>query len=185
MQRVVRDYNLDRAEEGHEPIRIGIGLHYGSVMLGTIGESKRMESTVISDAVNLAARLEGLTKVYGASILVSEQTLLGLEEVNQYRVRFLDKVKVKGKEQPVSIYEILNGDDEEVMQLKIKSQADFDMALAYYNQKAFAIAQIYFERVLDIYPEDEAAQLYFERTTRFITDGVPENWTGVIAIASK
>ncbi len=185
MQRVVRDYNLDRVEEGYEPIRIGIGLHYGSVMLGTIGESQRMESTVISDAVNLAARLEGLTKLYGASILVSEETLHALEEINQYRVRFLDKVKVKGKKQPVSIYEILNGDAEDIMHLKIKSQADFDMALAYYNQKAFAMSQIYFERVLDIHPEDKTAQLYLKRSTRFVKDGVPENWAGVVTIASK
>ena len=185
MQRVVRDYNLDRAEEGHEAISIGIGLHYGSVMLGTIGESERMESTVISDAVNLAARLEGLTKLYGASILISEQTLLALEDVNQYRMRFLDKVKVKGKKQPVSIYEILNGDAEEIMYLKIKSQVDFDMALAYYDQKAFAMAQIYFERVLDIHSKDKAAQLYLERSKRFIKDGVPENWAGVVTMASK
>lgn len=185
MQQVVRDYNLDRAEEGHDAIRIGIGLHYGLVMLGTIGESERMESTVISDAVNLAARLEGLTKHYEASILVSEQTLLGLQQGNQYQVRFLDKVKVKGKKRPVAIYEVLNGDAAEIMQLKIKSLNDFDMALAYYHQKAFAMAQIYFQRVLDIHPADKVAKLYLERSTRFIKNGIPENWAGVVAMTSK
>lgn len=97
-------YNQDRKKSGYDPISIGIGLHTGQLMVGTIGEEGRMDSTVISDAVNLASRMEGLTKVYGEDILVSQAVVEGFDPTQRDRFRFLGQEKVKGKSEPVGVY---------------------------------------------------------------------------------
>jgi two-component system sensor histidine kinase ChiS len=107
MQKQVYDYNLKRQKSGHLPIAIGIGIHTGNIMLGMIGEEQRLEGTVISDAVNLAARLESLTKVYGASILISGQTLSKLDNATDYNCRFIDKVQVKGKTERIAVLKFM------------------------------------------------------------------------------
>ena len=106
----MKQYNIQRQQDGEIPIGIGIGLHTGHVMLGTIGETERMDGTVIADTVNLASRLEGLTKRYGASILMSEHTLSKMTQPQAYLTRFLGKVQVKGKNIAVSVFEIYDGD---------------------------------------------------------------------------
>lgn len=185
MQHAVARFNSQRQEKGESPIRIGIGLHTGSVMLGTVGEAKRMEGTVISDAVNLASRLEGLTKLYGASIIVSEHTLSSLDQSAQYQSRFLDKVQVKGKKEAVSVYEILNGYPDEVIALKLKTQPDFEKGLLHYHNEEFSQAAAHFQRVLALDAEDQAAQLYLKRTDYFIEHGVPVGWAGIEALTEK
>ena len=94
-------HNAQRLARGQIPVEVGIGIHTGKLMLGTIGEKERMEGTVISDAVNTAARLEGLTKRYGVNIIISGDTLSRLEQLGKYSHRILDRVKVKGRLQPV------------------------------------------------------------------------------------
>ena len=110
MQQEVSRYNRHRQAQADKPINIGIGLHTGSLMLGTIGETERMESTVISDAVNLASRMEGVTKMYGTTIVISQDTLFNLDQPTLYHFRYLDRVQVKGKKEPISVFEIFNGD---------------------------------------------------------------------------
>ncbi|MEM7031517.1 MAG: adenylate/guanylate cyclase domain-containing protein [Chloroflexota bacterium] len=185
MQRAVADYNQDRCRKDRQPIQIGIGLHTGSVMLGTIGESKRMESTVISDAVNLTARLEGLTKVYGASILISEKTMFEVEDPNQYHFRFLDRVKVKGKSEPVTVIEILDGEESETFDLKLQTRDDFEKGLLHYHSSEFTDAITYFERVLALHPADKAAQLFLDEANRFLAFGTPNGWEGVRELVEK
>ncbi|NJN30352.1 MAG: GAF domain-containing protein [Synechococcales cyanobacterium RM1_1_8] len=102
----LQGYNLQRAAQGLPPIRIGIGINTGGLMLGTVGGKTRMDSTVIGDAVNLAARLEGLTKTYGLSLLVSHHTVAELPPDHGYRLRPVDRVQVKGKAETVDIYEV-------------------------------------------------------------------------------
>jgi class 3 adenylate cyclase len=99
-------FNADRRLADLAPIAIGIGVNSGSLMLGTIGEKHRMDGTVISDAVNLASRIEDLTKVYRAGLLMSQYTYEQLAEPEAYRIRPIDVVRVKGKTQPVAIYEV-------------------------------------------------------------------------------
>ena len=171
MQKEVVLYNTHRAKSGYAPISIGIGLHTGSVMLGTVGEAERMEGTVISDAVNLASRLESLTKIYSVSIIISEHTLFRLERVMKYQFRFLDKVKVKGKKEPVSVFEIFEGYPPEVIALKLKTRTDFEKGLLHYHSEEFQNALVHFQKVLEVDPDDGAAHLYLQRANHYIEYG--------------
>lgn len=169
MQQEVARFNQERIAQGTFSIRIGVGIHTGLMMLGTVGEEKRIESTVISDAVNLASRIEGLTKEYGAGILISEATLRGIPRPGRYHCRFLDRVQVKGKQVAVSIYEIFEGDLPDDVNLKEKTKPDFEQAVQYYCQGNFSEARLYMQHVIHVHPFDKAAQVYLQRLEKPLT----------------
>ncbi|MBD2182790.1 ATP-binding protein [Aerosakkonema funiforme] len=185
MQKQVALYNKHRQEQGYVPISIGIGLHMGNLMLGTIGESERMETTVIADAVNLASRLEGLTKHYGAGILVSEYTISAANKFKNYQKRFLDRVRVKGKKEPVAIYEIYDESLSLSNQLKTQTRTMFEQATIAYNEQHFDVAQQIFTEILTINPDDKAAMLYVKRCQQYQQYGVSEGWEGVADLDFK
>ena len=160
MQHQVSLYNRERQEAGYPSIAIGIGLHRGSLMLGTIGEERRMESTVIADAVNLASRLEDLTKAYGAPILISGSTLLGLEQSSNYQYRFLDRVQVKGKKELVSVFEIFETDPPHLRDLKEQTKSLFEQAIILYHSKNFYSAYQAFKEIQKINYQDKAVSFY-------------------------
>ena len=164
MQKQVATYNEYRQNRGWQPLAIGIGIHTGNIMLGIIGEEERLSSTVIADAVNLASRLEQLTKLYGAGIIVSGQTLSQLDDPQKYTCRFLDRVQVRGKQSLVAIFEIYDSDSQFIQDLKTKTKTDFEQGVWLYFQEDFAIAQQCFEQVLQVNKRDVAAHLYLERT---------------------
>jgi class 3 adenylate cyclase len=124
--------NKDRIKKGYTRISIGIGIHTGKQMVGVIGEEERLEGTVISDVVNTSSRLEGLTKAYACSLIVSKDVLES--ETLSISYRMLDIVKVKGKSKSVEIYEILNGNSERIINLKLKTKEDFDTALQHFQK---------------------------------------------------
>jgi two-component system sensor histidine kinase ChiS len=167
MQKTVSAYNQELQTQGKLPINIGIGLHTGTLMLGTIGEQERMESTVIADAVNLASRLEGLTKLYGAGIIVSEKTLSRLSDFQNYGYRFLDRVKVKGKNIAAGVFEIYDSNPESLQALKIQTKSDFEQAVFFYHRQEYQQAEAILQQVLTINPEDKAALLYLQRCQNF------------------
>ncbi|MCB1175167.1 MAG: HAMP domain-containing protein [Leptospiraceae bacterium] len=169
MQSAVAEYNVKRVADGHEPIRIGIGIHVGMLMLGTIGEARRMEGTVISDAVNLASRLEGLTKRFGAKIMTSEYTLSRLQETrSKYYTRYLGRVRVKGKSEPTKVYEIMNCDPEATIQLKLQTMERFEEAIELFNRGKFGEAGGLFAEIIAVMGQDVASEVYLERCNRMI-----------------
>ena len=155
MQKRVTTYNIGRLRAGYDPIRVGIGLHTGQLMLGLIGELERMDTSVISDSVNVAARLENLTRRYSIDIIVSEETLDRLEDPDQFSWRPLDRVQVKGKMRPVKIYEVFSGDSPEVQELKRQTLGDFKQALELYYARKFTDANLCIAHVLAQNPEDK------------------------------
>lgn len=106
MQNCLKTFNLQLIDQGKQPIETGTGIHTGSLILGMVGGEGRMEGTVVSDAVNLASRLEGLTRIFGEKIIISETTYNYLENKNKYQITYLDEVTVKGRLKTVKIYAV-------------------------------------------------------------------------------
>ena len=179
MHHNLRAFNAERVRCGIAPIKIGIGINTGDMMLGTIGAEKRMEGTVISDAVNLAARLESLTKIYQANILISEKTLNCLSKPEQFDFRVADKVIVKGKSTPVTIFEVFTGDPENIAVAKRNSLKDFNAAIDLYYQKQFGSALVLFQRCLNLCGDDQIANIYVRRCKHYIEHGCRSDWDGV------
>ncbi len=163
MLRKLEKHNEVLVTVGFEPIQIGIGLNTGPLMLGTVGGKNRMDGTVISDAVNLAARVEGLTKVYGTALLITEQTYDKLVDPEKYKIRVIDSVRVKGKTEPVTVYEVFDADTTEMVELKLRTRQDFEYGFAYYHHDHFNTARKLFEKVLSINEHDEVARIYLKR----------------------
>jgi class 3 adenylate cyclase len=158
-------YNQRRISEGFAPIKIGIGINTGKLMLGTVGGSTRMDSTVISDAVNLASRVETLTKSYGVSMLITHNTFLQLNvgEYSKYAIRNIGRVRVKGKSNLVTIYEVYDADPPQVKEGKLVTGPIFAEALLNYSGGQNQEAAQLFAECLQKNPLDRVAQNYLER----------------------
>ncbi|MGD1803888.1 AAA family ATPase [Dapis sp. BLCC M126] len=163
MLKRLNKYNQERINSGEPPIGIGVGINTGLLMLGTVGGQNRMDGSVISDAVNLAARVESLTKNYGVSLLITEQTFSRLTQPSNYAIRSIDTVKVKGKSQKVTIYEVFDTDMPEVKEGKLKTLEQFTQAIFLYKSGRSLEARQLFAECLKVNPSDVVAKIYLER----------------------
>jgi hemerythrin len=167
----LEEYNSGRARAGYEPIHIGFGLNTGLVMIGTVGGASRMESTVIGDAVNLAARIEEATKIYHSPLLISQNTLYDLATPSKYDIRFLDRIRVKGKAQPFSIYEVFDNDPVKLRDGKRTTKIKFEEAIAYYHLKEIPRAMELLAQCIETAPKDIPARIYLARCEEYQATG--------------
>ena len=163
MLQELKTYNSYRQQRNLNPLQIGIGLHTGKLILGTVGGFGRMDGTVIGDAVNLSSRVEGLTKTYGVSLLITHQTLARLNNPWEYDLRFIEQVRAKGKAKAVGLFEVFSADPPELRSAKNATKGKFERAVMLYYGKLFPEAGRLFQECLEAHEGDRAARSYLER----------------------
>ena len=185
IQAEIRRHNDALPQGSPARLEVGIGIHGGSLMLGTIGERERLETTVISDAVNVASRLESLTKAYGTPIIVSEAIVQGLDPSDRFMCRYLDTVRPAGRTKAIELWEIIDGTTNEIRELKLASKPAFDEGLRLYREKQFAEAVTIFRNILIENPGDIPARIYRDRAQYWSTHRINESWDGVQILRNK
>ncbi|MBI5235536.1 MAG: CHASE2 domain-containing protein [Deltaproteobacteria bacterium] len=180
MLSTLKELNAGWALKGYPRVDIGIGINTGEAVVGNMGSVLRFDYTGIGDNINLASRLEGLNKLYGSHIIVSRFTYEFVKDAFVFRE--LDLVKVKGKDRPVGLYELM----------AVKGDADsarlceeFSKALAMFRAERFDEAKAAFEKVLELYPNDGPSNLYVARAGEYALNPPPEGWDGVYVAKTK
>jgi hypothetical protein len=183
--RSIRQYNKERESMARKPIRLGLGLHSGPLMMGIIGDSMRTDAAVISDTVNTASRMEGLTKYYNVNFILSEDTVQKLDDRDRFNLRYLGKVQAKGKQHTLDIYECFNGDSDEQIILKKSSAASFHAGMEAYFAKDMNAARRLFDQVYQANPEDTTVLGFLHRIHNNLIQGLPAEWNGVEVMLNK
>ncbi len=183
MMMALTKLNQRREARGQVPLEVGVGLATGDVLAGSIGSSKRMDYTVIGDAVNLAARLESANKFYGTEILVADSTVQRLKR--RKRLRPVDIIRVKGKKQAVEVFESIDHLDRHTAPGLDAALPFYHDGLALYRQGDFRKALHLFEKSLLQRPLDGPARVYVNRCRHYLDYPPPENWDGVWTLTEK
>jgi class 3 adenylate cyclase/HAMP domain-containing protein len=179
MLEALKSFNAWQARRNRPAFKIGIGINYGVVTVGNIGSERKMDYTVIGDMVNVASRLEGLTKVYREELIVSESVVKYLE--GKFPCRQLDRVVVKGRTSGIGIYvprQELSAEEREAWELH-------SQALKHYYSRGFGAAAQSFQQVLRILPQDRTAAMFLERCRSFQKSPPPAEWTGAEVMLAK
>jgi len=174
--------NARWAEQGRPPLAMGIGINTGEMKVGNMGSNSRFDYTVLGDSVNLASRLEGLNKEYGTTLIVSKATLD--ETSGAFHDRFLDLVAVKGKKEPVEVFEILDAERLPGIQAGPALRA-YDEGIELYRERDWLGAAAKFQEALRLSPDDGPAFVYLKRCEELMHDPPPVDWDGVYVMTRK
>lgn len=162
IRKELKIYNIGRKRAGYAPVKIGLGLHTGEMILGTVGERHRMETTVISDAVNTASRLESETKILGCSLLISKKVLDKIPLSESYLIRFVGMRQFKGKANEIALYEVFSGDAKKIEEKKKMTKPIFEAGVGCYYRGELGKAKKAFRACLKVNPNDKVAKHYLE-----------------------
>ncbi len=179
-----RAFNAEWEPQGFPRLVSGIGIHSGPVVIGTMGTSLRIETTVLGDSVNLASRLEMLTKYFDARALASGATR-NLVAAEPFRWRFLGKYQVKGHLRPIEIHELLDADEPRLAEAKWELAPQFQQAQHLIQERKWLQAQVMLQECLKQLPEDGAARFLLQLCQNWQVQPPPEGWGGVILLTEK
>ena len=171
MRRRLAEFNRVRVEAGQVPVRVGIGINTGEAVAGNIGSARRMDYTVIGDAVNLSSRLEGASKMYGCDIAISDTTVVGCQ--GKLRVRALDAIRVKGRQTPCTIYELIGLASEPISDEATSFYAHYAAGRTATLAQDFAAAHAHFSAAIAIRPSDKATQVHLTRVAEYTQQPPP------------
>nr|PJZ94765.1 adenylate/guanylate cyclase domain-containing protein [Leptospira ellisii] len=179
IQRVLREFNRERIALGKTPIRSGSGIHTGPILLGTIGEAERMESTVISSSVDVVSKIGQLCRTYESSLLITDSTLFRLSNSSKYHYRVVDRIQIRDHRSVYTVLEVFNGLPDPLIDSYMNTREEFERGVLMYREKQFEEACVVFNRILEKNRADQAARVYLEKSVHYCRFGVPENWQGI------
>ena len=183
LRRALFLYNQHREKSGYGAVNIGIGIHFGPVIIGTVGSDDRMDTTVIGDSVNIAQRLETLAPVYNVDIIVTDQLVATAEYA--FASRTIDWVKVKGRTEPLKLVEVLSHLPDEQQKDRLARANAIQQGLALRIDGNLREALAIFREAKKLSPEDPILKHHVKWTEELILHGVPENWDGALQILGE
>jgi class 3 adenylate cyclase len=185
MQKEVEQLNSVRALNNQLPIRIGVGMHTGPLIMGITGDADRMDATTISDTVNTASRLESLSKHYKANIIISDACLNQITEKEHFHLRYLGLVQLKGKHESLHIHECFSDHTGDEIIKKKSTLSAFNEGISQYLNSSFDNAVKTFQSITEIHPEDQTAVFFLDTAKKNLHAGDTQSRAGVIEMVSK
>lgn len=185
MQTALAAFNQQRLARGEEPVRAGIGINSGPLVIGTVGSKRRLDTTVIGNTVNMASRAESLTSFYKVGFIITDHTYKQLTDPGEYNIREIDIIKVKGKTEPSIIYEVFDNDAEVQRNLKLKHLAEMAEGIDLYRKGKFETALEKFNVLIKKMPQDGPVQLYIDRCRAFIENPPGKDWDAIWELTHK
>ena len=185
MQKELLEFNNTRQLNNQAPIQIGVGMHTGPLIMGITGDDQRLDACTISDTVNIAARLESLTKHYKAGIILSQASLDQIEKRDDFHLRNLGLVQLKGKQESISIHECFSGNTDQEIFKKSVTLPTFNLGVTAYLDKSYEQAHEAFQKVAQADPADRTAKFFSLHTSEIVETGLPATRGGVVEMQEK